>query len=110
MDKRTILKEFKRILKNEPFEKVQDYDENEYYSIYLGSFLSLDPCGKYHHLLSLNGIKKSCENFWERFNECAESLNCWISSSEGDELDVLLNTDFETLQKYGNKYLSEGEE
>ena len=110
MDKRTIIREFKRILKNESFEKVQDDDENEYYSNYLGSYLSLDPCGKFHHFLSPNGVKKSCENFWERFHTCAESLNCWIGGSDGDGLDVLLNTDFETLQKYGNKYLNESEE
>lgn len=57
-------------------------------TIHLGSFMSMDPCERYHHILSPNGATKTCENYWERLDEAAESLGGWIESGEGDPTDI----------------------
>ena len=57
---------------------------------YLGDYMSLDPCGKYHHFLSPNGVTKKCEKYWNDLNEIAEKLGCWIESSEDDPTDIFL--------------------
>ena len=57
---------------------------------YLGSFLDLDPCGKYHHCISPNGITKKCETFWNELETIATELNCWTQSGEGNSLDIFL--------------------
>jgi hypothetical protein len=68
-----------------------DNDKSAYYmSVYLGSFLDLDPCGRYHHVLSPNGIQKRCERFWDNLELCANELDCWIESGESDGLDIFL--------------------
>jgi hypothetical protein len=61
-----------------------------YKSFYLGSYPDLDPCGRYHHVLSPNEVKKSCINFWNRLERAAEELDCWIESGRYDGLDVFL--------------------
>jgi hypothetical protein len=58
--------------------------------VLLGSFLSLDPCGKYHHILSPNGITTRCERFWENLEDCANELNAWTETGEGNALDIFL--------------------
>ena len=61
--------------------------EEPFYSVYIGSFLSLDPCGRYHHVLSPNGVTKNCMQFWESLDKVASQLGGWIESGEGDPLD-----------------------
>ena len=68
--------------------QVDDYGEGKYQAYFLGSFLSLDPCGRYHHILSPNGITKKCETFWDELNQIAENLGGWIESGEGNPLDT----------------------
>jgi hypothetical protein len=63
-----------------------------YYSNYLGSFMSLDPCGKYHHILSPNGATQECVDFWDTLNELAEEKGMWIEGGEGDPTDIYLCT------------------
>ena len=92
MTKKEIKMELKRIKENEKFEVMETaevYDET-YYSYYLGSFLSLDPCGKYHHILSENGITQKCERFWDNLESACSELDMWTESGEGDALDVFL--------------------
>ena len=87
---RFIKKELRRILYECDFynqEPIWEYDD-PFVSTYLGSFLSLDPCGKYHHILSPNNITRTCEKFWENLNRAAEELGGWIESGEGDPLDT----------------------
>jgi hypothetical protein len=62
-------------------------DGNEYLATYIGSYLSLDPCGRYHHILSLNGVTSRCEAYWESLEKAATRLGGWIESGEGDPLD-----------------------
>lgn len=57
-------------------------------SIYLGSYMALDPCGKYHHSLSLNGCKKKCLQFWDDLEKAANELDGWITGGEGDPTDI----------------------
>jgi hypothetical protein len=57
-------------------------------SIYLGSFMSLDPCGRYHHVISLNNLTDECEEFWENLDKVAEELGGWTESGEGDPTDI----------------------
>ena len=96
MTKREIKRALKQSIKS--MEIVEDWDTSDYgtenrayyKSVYLGSFLDLDPCGRYHHVLSPNGITKRCERFWYNLEECAEELGCWLHSGEGDALDVFM--------------------
>jgi hypothetical protein len=69
-------------------------------SVYLGSYLSLDPCGKYHHFLSPNGITKRCERFWWNMEECADELGAWIESGQGDGLDMFLSWHVTDVEPY----------
>ena len=59
-----------------------------YYSTYIGSYMSLDPCGRYHHLLSPNGVTKNCKQYWESLDKVAELLGGWIEGGEGDPTDI----------------------
>jgi len=72
-----------------PFmETVEDWEGNRYRSIYLGSYMSLDPCGRYHHVLSPNKVSSRCERYWEALEKAAERLGGWIESGEGDPTDI----------------------
>lgn len=96
MNKREMKKALKQCMLSMEVTKDWDttnYDDEDrayYMSVYLGSYLDLDPCGRYHHILSPNGIKKSCIAFWDRLESCAGELGCWLQSGEGDALDVFL--------------------
>lgn len=57
-------------------------------SIYLGSYMNLDPCGKYHHCLSTNEVTDECSKYWENLNEVAENLGGYINTGEGDPTDI----------------------
>lgn len=85
MDKITMKKTLKGFIPK--MEKVDGMD-GEYLSYFLGSYLSLDPCGRYHHVLSLNGVTKKCENYWQRLEKAADEVGGWISSGEGNALDI----------------------
>ena len=63
-------------------------DEGYYNSYYIGSYLYLDPCGKYHHVISPNGVTQRCINYWKSLDKAANKLGGWIESSEGDPLDT----------------------
>lgn len=92
-DKRSLKRWLKgKILDMELIEDV--FDEN-YYHVYIGSYFYLDPCGRYHHILSPNSVRQSCINFWERLDEVAKELSGWITSGEGDATDIFfcLTTD-----------------
>lgn len=93
MTKRELKKQLKALIPE--MKETEDMKGNKYFSIYLGSFLSLDPCGRYHHILSLNGATKSCTNFWNRLENAASELNGWIESGKGGALDIYfcLNVD-----------------
>lgn len=91
MNKRQIKKFLKDVTENATWESVDDiWNESKYQTIYLGSFMYLDPCGKYHHILSPNGIKVRCERFWENLDDIAENMGMWIESGEGDPTDIFL--------------------
>jgi hypothetical protein len=65
-----------------------DGETAEYRSVYIGSYMTLDPCGRYHHCLSLNGANSRCEAFWEALEKAADRLGGWIESGEGDPTDI----------------------
>ena len=86
-------KEIKEMLKDiklsemELIESIVDPDY-EYYSYYLGSYMNLDPCGRYHHVFSPNNITEKCEDFWENLEFAAEDIGGWIESGESDPTDI----------------------
>jgi len=84
------LKELKQYLKAE-LPELEDMGDGKL-STYLGTVQSLDPCGKYHHLLSPNGMEPedNCERYWSNLESAAESLNAWIENGDGDPCDVYL--------------------
>jgi hypothetical protein len=61
-----------------------------YESVYIGSYMDLDPCKKYHSFASPNGVTKECERFWNLLEEYANEVNCWIENGEGDPTDIFL--------------------
>ncbi len=68
---------------------IMTFDDIEpYKSVYIGSFISLDPCGRYHHIISPNGVTNRCIAFWERLDKTADELGGWIESGEGDPTDI----------------------
>jgi len=69
-------------------EKVENMDGEKILSYYLGSYMSLDPCGKYHHMLSENGITDECETYWENLEKAAENVGGYITSGDGDPTDI----------------------
>lgn len=84
MTKREMTKMFKEVIKKNEGERTED----ETFSVYLGSFMSIDPCGRYHHILSENGITNKCELFWERLDDAASLAGGYIESGEGDPTDI----------------------
>ena len=67
-----------------------DNPEDNYQMNFLGSYMSLDPCGKFHHFLSPNGVQKRCENYWNSMDKAANDLGMWLESGEGDGCDIFL--------------------
>jgi hypothetical protein len=67
-----------------------DNPDDNYQMNYLGSYMSLDPCGKFHHFLSPNGIQKKCERYWDNMEKACNNLDIWLESGEGDGCDVYL--------------------
>lgn len=64
--------------------------QENYQQTYLSSFMQLDPCGRYHHVLSPNGLTARCERFWANLDETAHELDAWIEAGEGDLTDIFL--------------------
>jgi hypothetical protein len=81
---RTYLKKVKKLPNPNSYE---EDGENICYD-YIGSFMNLDPCGKYHHIHSPNGMTNKCERFWQNLHDVAFELNGWIKGGEGDPTDV----------------------
>ena len=66
----------------------QDDDGNVMASLYIGSFMAVDPCGRYHHLLSPNGISRPCVSFWGAVERWSDRLGISIESGDGDPTDI----------------------
>lgn len=56
--------------------------------IYLGTVFALDPCGKYHHLISPNEITPECEAFWEDLEAALAEAGFSLQNGEGSATDV----------------------
>lgn len=83
-------REIKAWLQDEAWnmESTTDMEGNRIKSTYLGSVMSLDPCGRYHHAISPNGITSRCARFWENLETVASDLGGWTESGEGDPTDI----------------------
>lgn len=66
----------------------EEYDGDGKRLEFLGTVMALDPCGRYHHCLSPNGVSSRCEAYWEALERAAERLGGWIENGEGDPCDV----------------------
>jgi len=67
-----------------------DDDGNVMASLYVGSYMNLDPCGRYHHHgLSPNRITGACVRFWSAVDFWAEKLGLMILAGDGDPTDIL---------------------
>lgn len=107
-------KEMKEILQNilneEEFILVERFGaDDDYYSAYLGSFLDLDPCRRFHCVISPNGISRRCENYWKNLGDVASKLNCWIEGGDVDGLDVFLCTGNQPSHVFPKMQLSKEE-
>ena len=72
------------------------FEDEGYYHYYIGRYMSLDPCGRYHHILSPNNVTQRCINYWERLEAAAYNAGGWIQSGEGDPTDIFFCVDVET--------------
>lgn len=89
MTKQQIKSELRALIPQ--MERVEEFaGDLAYMSVYLGTFMALDPCGRYHHMRSPNGITAKCERFWKRLDRAAEELDCWIMSGEDAPCDIYL--------------------
>jgi hypothetical protein len=87
MNRREMKRELKSLIPD--MEIVQSFmSDDPYKSVYLGSFMSLDPCGRYHHAISPNGVTNRCMAYWKRLDRAAYEAGGWIESGEGDPTDV----------------------
>jgi len=75
------------------------------YSTYIGSYMSLDLCGRYHHFLSPNGVTKNCEQYWESLEKVAGLLGGWIEGGEGDPTDIYFCMSEEAYEKRTKRML-----
>ena len=102
-NKREMKRALKKMIPDMVFNKGEgifdDDDEGGYYGYYIGSYMSLDPCGRYHHILSPNGVTKRCINYWDRLDEAAEEAGGWIQCGEGDPTDIFFCVDVETYNE-----------
>lgn len=67
-----IVKRCKEALENREFyfEEGEFYPDEEVMGRYfIGTVFALDPCGRYHHFISPNGITEECIEFWEDLEE-----------------------------------------
>ena len=90
-------KEMEEFLKEKMKEAIEAKDEDNggnFKRVYIGSYMSLDPCGKYHNILSPNGIRQDCERFWESLEKVAGKFNGCISCGEGDPTDTFFEFDY----------------
>lgn len=85
-------------------EKIENMDGEKILSHYLGSYMSLDPCGNYHHMLCPNNVTEECERYWENLDKAAENVGGWLTSSEGDPTDIFFEmpVNEETEEEEGN--------
>lgn len=74
-----------------------------FFSVYLGSYMSLDPCGRYHHILSPNGVTKNCAQFWDSLEKIADLLGGWIEGGEGDPTDIYFCMSVDSYDRFKNK-------
>jgi hypothetical protein len=75
---------------------VEDMWGNKVRSLYLGTYMALDPCGRYHNIFSPNGATSKCERFWENLETVANDLGLMIESGEGDPCDIFLTKTVDT--------------
>lgn len=68
-------------------ECVGDPEHEGLFCVYIGSVLNLDPCGKYHHFLSIGDIPVECFEYWAELEDSASNLNGFIEFGD-DPLDV----------------------
>ena len=71
-----------------PYETEGEVVTVAYRTVYVGSFMSLDPCGKYHHVISPNGITDECERFWEELEAELDNRGLSLECGEGDPTDI----------------------
>lgn len=98
MNRRELRKSLKALIPGMTVVKAA-HGEEARRSVYLGCYMDLDPCGRYHHFLSPNGATRRCEAFWERLNDTAEELGGWIEAGEGDPTDIYFSLPVETMEE-----------
>lgn len=89
-------KEIMQFLRESMKDAIEETDSegNTFKSVYLGSFMNLDPCGKYHNILSPNSLTQRCLQFWISMDHVADELHGCITSGEGDATDVIFQFGF----------------
>jgi len=97
MRQREMKRELKKLIPNmDEIAKDDSMHDQAYRVNYLGSYMALDPCGRYHHMLAPNGVTSKCERFWERLESAADELGGWIETGEGDPTDIFFCMPTET--------------
>lgn len=108
MTKREIRREIRRIrCEGEWYPHSDTMNDYPYWACFIGSYMAVDPCGRYHHCLSPNGVTKRCTHFWTALEDVADELKMWIESGEGNATDIYLcrplTPDEETLYDFARE-------
>lgn len=70
----------------------EDFEDTRVLSFFWGKWMNLDPCGRYHHFLSPNGVKPECEAYWTDLDEAMDDVNfdgC-VHVGDGDPTDIFI--------------------
>lgn len=80
-----IAKEVRELVNKEDWKSADECrpdadSDTEVRGVFVGTVFALDPCGRYHHMLSPNGVTRRCEQFWESLDRQLDkrglSLEC----------------------------------
>lgn len=82
--------EAKRELQNATWEEDWENPDTEVRRVYLGSYMYLDPCGRFHHFLSPNGVTRKCEDFWDSLDRQVSRRGLSLEGGEGDPTDIFV--------------------
>jgi len=63
-------------------------DGEKFKVAYVGSVLYIDPCGKYHSVLT--GAPQECIDFWDDLETAVEDRDAWIECGEDDLVDLFV--------------------
>lgn len=98
MDVHDLVEEFAGLLRNLPT-RAGDYGDAVVYDdgagnliarAFVGTVMSLDPCGRFHPLLAPSSPTEDCEAFWADLEDDLNARGIALMAGEGDPCDLFV--------------------